>query len=308
MSNLLHARFGSPEKPLKIGDIELACYVLNDEKRVLVQRGLAGALGMSTGGGTGGAQRIVQFVTSKAIIPFINSDLMARIESPIKFKLANGGTALGYEATILIDICDAVIESRKRGQLHKQQQHIAERAEMLLRAFAKTGIIALVDEATGYQNSREKDALQKFLEKFLLEEKAKWVRTFPDDFFEMVFKMKGWTWHFASTKKPQVVGHYINDFVYSRMAPQVLGELRVRNPKNLKGNRTAKHTQFLSPDYGHPKLKEHLNILIALGKAASYNWYIFKELIDKALPKFGENLKLDFPVSEEDDDVIDIAV
>ncbi len=300
MSKVLEAKFGAPDKPLKVGDIELQCYVLNDEKRVLVQRGLQSGLGMSTGGGTGGAQRIIQFIDTKSISPFITNELRSRINKPIKFSTPSGAIAHGYEATILIDICDAIIESRKQGLLHKYQTHIAERAEMLLRAFAKTGIIALVDEATGYQEVREKDALKKFLEKFLIEEKGKWVKTFPDEFFEIIFKMKGWTWYYANSgKKPQVMGHYINDFVYSRIGPTVLDELRVRNPKDEKGNRKGKHTQWLTVDYGHPKLKEHLNILIALGKASGYNWNNFKRLVQRALPKIGSPIEIDFTDEDE---------
>lgn len=89
MSKILKAIFGAPENPLKIGAFEIQCYVLENEKRVLVQRGLTKALGMSTGGGTGGAQRIVQFASSKSINPFITEDLRLRIESPIKFQLSN---------------------------------------------------------------------------------------------------------------------------------------------------------------------------------------------------------------------------
>src|SRR5687768_3013718 len=127
-NKVLEAKYGSPDSPIKISDdIELQCYVLDDEKRVLVQRGLTSSLGMSTGGGTGGAQRIVQFIESKSIISFISNDLRSRIKNPIKFKLPNGAMALGYEATILIDLCDAIIESRKQGFLHYQQNHIAEK-------------------------------------------------------------------------------------------------------------------------------------------------------------------------------------
>jgi hypothetical protein len=300
MSEILKANYGSPEKPLKIGELELQCYVLNDERRVLVQRGLQSSLGMSTGGGTGGAQRIVQFVDSKSIKPFISKELRLRIENPINFTVPSGALAYGYEATILIDICDAIMESKKQGKLHKFQEHIAERAEMLMRAFAKTGIIALVDEATGYQEVRERDALKQFLERFLLEERGRWVQTFPPEFFEAIFKMKGWTWKQANGgKKPQVVGHYINNYVYSRLAPRILEELRERNPKDEKGNRKGKHPQWINPDFGHPKLKEHLTVLTAFAKAAGYNWTNWERMVNRALPKFESDgsakQEIDFP-------------
>jgi hypothetical protein len=288
MSSLPRASFGSPDKPLIIGEAKIQCYVLNNKKRVLVLGEMIRALGMKPGSaGKGGNDRLASFASGIRVKPFIPNELMAMIENPIKFKPPTGGIAYGYEATILADICKSIIEARKNGVLQKQQAHIGERAEMLISAFAKVGIIALVDEATGFQEVRDKDALKNFLEKFLLEERGKWVKTFPDQFFEMIFKMKGWTWHFANSgKKPQVVGHYVNDFVYSRIAPQVLKELRELNPTKPHGGRSFKHTQYISPDYGHPKLKEHLAALIALGRGAGFNWNNFKRLIERAFPKF----------------------
>lgn len=69
----------------------------------------------------------------------------------------------GYEATILLDICDGFLDARKNIKLSPRQEIIAHQAEILMRSFAKVGIIALVDEATGYQYKREKDELQKIL-------------------------------------------------------------------------------------------------------------------------------------------------
>jgi hypothetical protein len=90
-------------------------------------------------------------------------------------------------------------------------------------------------------------------------------------------------------KKPQWVGHHINDFVYSRLGPEVLYSLRKLNPKNERGNRSAKHFQYTTTDFGLPKLKEHLNILIALGRASGYNWNVFKRLVERALPQFSQD-------------------
>ncbi|HGN3509251.1 TPA: hypothetical protein ACKSJL_004093, partial [Providencia stuartii] len=57
----------------------------------------------------------------------------------------------GYEASILVDICDAFMQARKEIDLSPRQSIIAEQCEMLIRSFAKVGIISLIDEATGYQ-------------------------------------------------------------------------------------------------------------------------------------------------------------
>jgi hypothetical protein len=295
----LAVSYGSPDKPIKVGEFELQCFVLNDEKRVLVQSGILKAMGMSRGSAGKGGDRLANFIAQDRLKPFIDSKLRDVITHPIKFKTPNGMTAYGYEATILVDICDAVLEASKQGKLQKQQKHIAETAEMLVRAFAKTGIIALIDEVTGYQKTRDRDALQRFFDKALQEEQAKWVKTFDDDFFEMIFKMKGWTWYFASTKKPSVVGHYINDFVYSRIAPDLVIELKKLSKDPETGKKKGKLFQHLTPDYGHPKLKQHLASLIALGRASGHNWNNFKRMVERAFPKFGDTPQIQFPDDDE---------
>lgn len=108
--------------------------------------------------GRGGGDRLAKFVATKALNPFVSNELAEVIKNPIVFQAPSGGRAYGYEATVLADLCDAVLEARKSGRLHYQQEHIAEQCESLVRAFAKVGIIALVDEATGYQDVRDRVA------------------------------------------------------------------------------------------------------------------------------------------------------
>jgi P63C domain len=102
--------------------------------------------------------------------------------------------------------------------------------------------------------------------------------------------MKGWNWSIANKgQKPQVVGHYINNYVYSRLAPQVLTELRKLNPKDDAGKRKGKHTQWIDIDFGHPKLKEHLSVLMALARASGHNWKNWDRMVERALPKFEQD-------------------
>src|SRR5262245_52142332 len=53
---LAHATHGDPDHPLKIGDIEIPCYVLEGGTRVITNRGIQRGLGMAQ---SGGAQRMV---------------------------------------------------------------------------------------------------------------------------------------------------------------------------------------------------------------------------------------------------------
>ena len=94
---------------------------------------------------------------------------------------------------MLVDLCEAVLAARSAGRLQKQQEHVARRAEILIRGFARIGIIALVDEATGYQEIRERRALATILEKFIAKELQPWTRTFPYEFYQLIYKLKGWS-------------------------------------------------------------------------------------------------------------------
>lgn len=156
--DLPRATHGSDDHPLRIGSIEIPCYVLDDDRRVLAQRGMIAGLNMSQGtAGGGGGDRLVNFVRGKSLNPFISSKLLDLIVNPIRFRTLDGkNVAYGYEATALADLCDAVLEARKQDELNHQQEHIAARCEILVRGFARVGIIALVDEATGFQDHRSR--------------------------------------------------------------------------------------------------------------------------------------------------------
>jgi hypothetical protein len=290
IEEIIQATHGSPDRPLKIGDIEIPCYVLADGKRVIVRRGMISGLAMATGTARTmstslekSADRLTKFIESKSLKPSISDDLAAKIRTPIRFKTTNGVIAFGCEATVLADLCDAVLDARKKGDLHRQQVHIAERCEILVRGFARVGITALIDEATGYQDDRARDALAKILEAFVAKELQKWVRTFPSEFYKELFRLQNWPYT-GKTQRPALVGRLTNDLVYSRLAPGVLEELRRVNPPDEKGRRKHKHFQHLTPDLGHPKLVEHLVVVTALLKAST-TWDQFKDLINRAKPK-----------------------
>ncbi len=287
-NEIVKAVYGSPDSPLRIGNVEIPCYVLEDGKRVLVKSGLYSALNMSSGGSgktttTKGEDRLTKFLGTNALKSYVSKDLYNRTTNPIKFKIPSGGEAAGFEATILADICEVVLEARKEGTLNSQQKHIAAQCEILVRSFAKVGIIALVDEATGYQYIRTRQALAEILEMFISDEKLKWAKTFPDDFYANLFRLRGWRYHPISVKRPILVGKLTNDIVYERLAPGVLDELKKKNPKDVKGRRKSKFFQWLTDDIGNPKLREHIFAVTALMKAAS-TWADFKRMIQRALP------------------------
>lgn len=296
-SNAAATRWGLPiathTGELAVGGVSIPCYVLKDGRRMLSNRGMIGSLGMSPGGGRvpGGDDRLASFVHGKSVSPFISEQLSATIRSPIKFVAPGRGVVHGYEATILADVCDAVLEARKADTLMPQQMHIGEQCEILVRGFARVGIVSLVDEATGYQEVRDRKALQAILDRYLTKEFAAWAKRFPDAFYEQMFRLKGWQWSGISVKRPSCIGNYTKDLVYERLAPGILRELEVRNPVDEKGYRKVRHHQWLTPDIGHPKLSEHIHTLVALMKVAR-DWDQFLSMVNTALPKKGETLCL----------------
>lgn len=298
-TNIPVATHGSPDRPLRIGELEIPCYVLNDGRRVLIQSGIVYALDMKRGsaGRSAGSDRLASFAATKAISPFVSSELLNAIRNPIRFQLPSGGVpAYGYEATILAELCDAVLASRKAGELNPQQEHIAEQCEILVRGFARVGIVALVDEATGYQEDRAKNALAKILEEFIAKELRKWVSTFPTDFYKEMFRLRGWKFPDLPAdqrKRPVLVGRITNDVVYDRLAPGVRQELNRLTPRNEKGRLKHKLFQRLTEDVGHPKLREHLASVTTLMKAAD-NWEQFKRMLDRSLPRYGDTPFLPF--------------
>jgi len=206
----------------------------------------------------------------------------------------------GYRAEILADICDAILDARKDDCLKTEQEiRYGEHAELLVRAFARVGIAALVDEATGYQEIREKDALQRILDKFLNPQARAWSKTFPDEFWQKLVKMRGYDSYLA-IKRPAFIGHWVNNYVYSRLAPGVLPMLKDINPRNDNGNgRKRKHHSHLTEEHGLPELKEHLKKLMFL-MDISKNRQEFEKLLDRAAPRYGDTLELDYDGDDED--------
>lgn len=294
------ATHGSADHPIKIGDIEIPCYVLETEQRVLSLGGMVRALGMSIGSAAGRqGDRLYQFATGKNILPYASSDLISRMENPIRFRAPTGGSvATGYEAEILTDICDAVLAAREAGALRADQMHIAKQCEILVRGFARVGIIALVDEATGFQRDRAATALARILEAFIAKELQRWVQTFPPEYYEQIFRLRDMEYPKDTVQRPRYFGVLTNDIVYDRLAPGVLEQLKKVNPKDDRGRRKGRHFQWLTTNIGYPKLREHLGAVVAIMKLSN-DWHDFRAKLDKLYPRIGKPTQLSFDYADE---------
>ena len=148
------------EGMLHVGDVIIPCAVLENGQRVLTQSGLMKALGrarQAKGREYYDADvNMPAFLTAKNLKPFINSELEVT-SSQIEFRTVRGMTAFGYPAELLPKVCDVFLDADEAGALTKGQEHILAQAKLLIRGLAHVGIIALVDEATGYQDERAED-------------------------------------------------------------------------------------------------------------------------------------------------------
>ncbi|MEP0883923.1 P63C domain-containing protein [Trichocoleus sp. ST-U3] len=273
------------EGTLKIGESLISCAVLEGGNRVLTLRDFMRAIGRSRSG-TQVYTNLPPFIAAKNLEPFISQGLRCA-STPIQFKSLKGGgnrgNALGYKAELLPGVCKVFLRAREAGVLLPSQLRIAKQCEILICGFADVGIIALVDEATGYQKCREQDELQKILEAYVLKEYLAWTKRFPDEFYQEMFRLKGWEKP-SSVRRPQCVGTLTNKIVYSRLPQGVLEELRRINPVVYEtGQRLKKHHQFLTQDIGHEHLSRHLAAVIALMRASD-NWEDFDRLLDKSFP------------------------
>ena len=239
------ARWGKPKAThtgeLNIGDIKLLCHVLETGERVIAGNAIQKSLGFpkSASGTT-----LKKFIDSR-LLPYLTEETKEKLSNPMSFSRVGVGGAVpethGYDASVLIDICNAIILAERNGELTPGQKRQAEFADIIIRSVAKVGLVALIDEATGYQEIRDKKALQAILDKYLAKELAAWAKRFPDEFYREIFRLKGWDFNPEKVARPGVVGRYTVDLVYERLAPGLLEELEKLNPKSDKGYRKHKH-------------------------------------------------------------------
>lgn len=286
---------------LDIGGSKISCAVLEEGTRILTQSDVMRALGRARQAkGRAfykGDVNLPAFLTAQNLKPFIPSELYVT-SSQIEFKLPSGQRAFGYRAEMLPEICEVYLKARDARALVSTQMHVARQADILMRGLASVGIVALVDEATGYQRDRAADALSKILEAFIAKELQPWVKTFPDEFYAELFRLRGLEFPRDTVKRPQYFGYLTNDIIYDRLAPGVKEELKRTTPKSPKGRPMNALHQRLTPDLGHPKLREHLASVVTIMKLSN-DYDDFHDKLDLLHPRYGQTMPLALPKPQE---------
>lgn len=289
------ARWAMPQAThagvLEIGNAEIPCYVLENGERILSTRGVMKALRRRWRGRKHTGTQLPVFLEAKNLKPFIDNDL-DMVLAPVEFRPPRGAKSEGFRAEILPMVCETYLKARDAGELTPQQIPVAAQCDILIRGLSRVGVIALVDEATGYQEVRDLLALQTILDRYLTDEWAKWTKTFPADFYRELFRLNGIDYPGTGTPKPSYVGHWTNDIVYSRIQPGILRELKHKNPRLPSGSRARKHHQYFTRDIGHPELRDHISKIIFLMKGCT-SWDDFKRRLNRAAPKFGDTIPME---------------
>jgi P63C domain-containing protein len=305
------ARWATPRAThagfMRFEDIELACANLPNGDRVIAEATMLSALGRGYSGyysqrdalappGSAVPPRYLSPAVLKEFIPEELSNLQ-----PIPYLTPAGSMAKGVKAESVPLICEVWLKAREAGRLNDAQLRTAARAEIILRGLARVGIIALVDEATGYQEDRAKDALVRILEAFIAKELQPYIPTFPTDYYRELFRLRGLAYPDGSVKRPQYFGTLTNDLVYKRLAPGVLEELKRVTPRTESGRHKDKFFRRLTQNKGYPKLMEHLGSIVTMMKLSD-TWHQFMERLERLHPRCNETMLLPLEYRKNEDD------
>jgi hypothetical protein len=148
----------------------------------------------------------------------------------------------------------------QNAKLTARQREIAIKCAVLTSGLTRTGLDALIDEATGYQYEREEDALQVKLRAFIADELRAWEKTFPDELWEEFGRLTNWKGSLHS--RPKYWGKLVIELIYDTLDPDVA--------KYLRENRPAPgihwHRQ-LTENYGAKQLVSRCYEIVGLAKS-----------------------------------------
>ncbi|PEO73169.1 P63C domain-containing protein [Bacillus toyonensis] len=262
------------EADLYIGETKLQCSVLNDGRRVIKDTSLFAALDRKRKGET----RIEGFppiIGSKSLAALLMDMYPEHLSTITPFEVAqfNGKTGKWYDANTIPIICDMYMEAEKRGLITASQQHVLDKAKILLRSLARIGITALIDEATNYQSVRGRDELQILLEEFISEELRPYSKEFHSEYFEQIFRIYGRPYDPTTQRRPKFFAWFTRTYVYNMLPPNVFEKLDEMNPLiyNSQTGRVDRKVPLFRhlSDKGIQCLQSHLKVLISVMKLSS---------------------------------------
>lgn len=273
---------------VNIAGHELGCAVLDDETRVLTSTAVFSAFGRSRKGKekNGRLSAMPSFLDAKNLEPYINNVFPNGFDMSVTFSSKNGKSIYtGYNAEVLPMICEVYLQAKDAGVLTDSQIPLAAESNILVRALSKIGITALIDEATGYEDDRKENELQKLLSVYISAELLPWTKVFDDEFYKEIYPLKGWEYN--GQYRNSYVGKITNFLVYNRLPKPVVDKLKELNPiiKSISGKAYRKHKfhQRLTREDGYIQLKELIASDMALMRVFDNNdWDSFEKAYRKS--------------------------
>ena len=274
--------------------IDVECYVLDDETKtaVISQTGMGEALGLGKSGG-----RLPRFVSGKTISEYVGPELRQKLEKPIIFQGAAAGPGMpmvqmhGYDVTILIDLCKAVVRAEADKKLLSHQSNIATQAHIILGASAKAGIKGLVYALAGYNPTAE-EVIEAF-KLYIQEEARKYEPEFPNELYmhwhrlyEIPVPERGKPWHFKF-----LTVHHIY-YPLAKSSGKIYELLRI--VKANDGDRRKKLFQFLN-EIGARALRVHLGRVLEMAEDSRTR----AEYENRVITRFGGQLELELLAPSE---------
>jgi len=271
-------------------NIDADCYVLDDEAgtAVVTQSGMARVLGFQE---VRGGKSLMRLISRETVAKYLGAETAEKIKNPFRFQYIDRGakdknippfSGFGYDATVIIDLCSAIIQAGRHDSSIRQEQIVA--ASVVIAACAKTGIRELIYKLAGY-NSTKAQVIAAF-KLYVQQEASKWAKEFPDDLYaewqriyNIPVPVKGRNWEHK---------HLTLKHIYIPLAKsngRLLDMLR-----QAKGDqRSAKLHQFLT-EVGKNTLRTHIWKVVGIA-SGSRNREEYERGIANA---FGGQLPLGF--------------
>ena len=247
--------FAKYEGILQLGNKDIEVYVLDTGERVISMRSTLKAIADRDGG------NLAEYMGIQGLKPFINKELV--LAESVEFNLPGSNfRGKGLSAERFLDICQAYVVALRADTLTTDRQRsIATQCAILLASCAKVGLIALIDEATGYQYDRATDALQIKLKAFISEELRDWEKTFPDELWEEFGRLT--KWQGPLTSRPKWWGKIVMETIYEALDPDIASYLKEHKPTPRHGQN---YHQWMTQDVGLKALIPHIHQIIGIAK------------------------------------------
>lgn len=261
---------------------DLPCYVLDNGQRLFRLSNLTNALREKEHGKFGNylnAKNIRKYLPSR--LRPLNDEANDRVPQGITYFEFKGKIEKGYDCEDFMEVCSAFVNAWMSGEeLSEAQQVMAYNSNKFIMATAKVGVVALVDEVTGYQIHRKANELQYKLKYFLAEDYRGWEKTFPDELWFEFGRLTNWK---GSLKlRPKYWGKLVNELIYDNLDQDVANYLRENKPPKQTGK---KYFQWLNEEYGVKELNNQIWMIIGMAKICNN----MQELKKMAKEKFSKD-------------------